>query len=387
MKIRVLTLAVLAGLASSAATADQLKKGFVDDAKVNVQFRARFEQVDVADTEDETTLRTRLTYQTGDIYNVFGLAEIDDVRSSNDNPAVPDYKYTEINQAFLGYKAPANTLVKYGRQRILLDNQRFVGGVGFRQNEQTYDAFSVKNTAVKDLTAFYAYVNNVNRIFPEGSGKEDHKNETHMLNLNYKGLSFAKVSAYAYMIDNVNVAAFSTDTYGIRAAGKQKFDDLTFNYEAEYAVQSEGGDNPADYSADYMLLRAGLGFKGFGAKVGYEVLGSDDGAAGFITPLATLHAFNGWTDKFLFGGKGNWENGIQDTHVILTGKVNGVKLLAKYHKFDSDYGDIDMGSEWGVAATYPFAKHYSVGVKYASFSAEDFSADTDKLWITLQAKY
>jgi len=396
MKVRALTLAIIAGLASSAVaadTVDPLKKAFIDDSAVKVQFRLRFEQADVdtVDKQDQTTIRTRLNYKTGDIYNFFALAEVDDVRSTDNEPLIADYEYTQINQAFIGYKAPAETLLKYGRQRILLDNQRFVGGVGFRQNEQTYDAFSVKNTAIENLTAYYSYVNNVNRIFPEGSGKESHTNETSLLNLNYKAGDIANITGYAYLIDNTNVAAFSTDTYGVRATGKLKLDAIKLSYEAEYAQQSEGGDNPTKYTANYYKLGAGIGFDAFGAKVGYEVLGSDDGAAGFITPLATLHAFNGWTDKFLFGGKGNWENGIVDTHVILTAKLAGLKLLAKYHKFESDYGDIDMGKEWGVAATYPFAKHYSVGVKYASFSGADagygFSNDTDKLWLTLQAKY
>ncbi|ABO24521.1 alginate export family protein [Shewanella loihica] len=396
MKLHALSLAVLASLSASALateSVDPLKKAFIDDSQVKVQFRLRYEDVDLADVDqqNQTTLRTRLTYQTGDIYKLFALAEVDDVRSTDDEPLIADYEYTQINQAFIGYRGPANTLAQYGRQRILLDNQRFVGGVGFRQNEQTYDAFSVKNTAVEGLTAYYAYVNNVNRIFPEGSGKDEHKNKTHLVNVNYKGLDFVKLSGYAYLIDNVNVAAFSTDTYGLRATGDIKLDQLKFNYEAEYAQQSEGGDNPVSYSAPYYKLGAGVNFDAFGAKVGYEVLGSDDGKAGFITPLATLHAFNGWTDKFLFGGKGNWENGIVDTHVILTAKVAGLKLLAKYHKFDSDYGDVDMGKEWGVSATYPFAQHYSLGVKYASFSGADagyaFSNDTDKLWLTFQANY
>ncbi|MCG9738665.1 alginate export family protein [Shewanella insulae] len=396
MKLHALSLAVLASLSASALateTVDPLKKAFIDDSQVKVKFRLRYEDVDLADVDqqNQTTLRTRLTYQTGDIYKLFALAEVDDVRSTDNEPLIADYEYTQINQAFIGYRGPANTLAQYGRQRILLDNQRFVGGVGFRQNEQTYDAFSVKNTEVEGLTAYYAYVNNVNRIFPEGSGKDEHKNETHLLNVNYKGLDFVKLSGYAYLIDNINVAAFSTDTYGLRATGDIKLDQLKFNYEAEYAQQSEGGNNPVSYSATYYKLGAGINFDAFGAKVGYEVLGSDDGKAGFITPLATLHAFNGWTDTFLFGGKGNWENGIVDTHVILTAKLAGLKLLAKYHKFDSDYGDVDMGKEWGVSATYPFAKHYSVGVKYASFSGADagygFSNDTDKLWLTFQANY
>ncbi|MGS0682119.1 alginate export family protein [Shewanella sp. 125m-7] len=396
MKVHALTLAVLASLASTAATAetvDPLKKAFIDDSAVKVQFRLRYEDVDVAnvDQQNQTTLRTRLNYQTGDIYNLYAVAEIDDVRSSKNEPLIGDYKYTQINQGYIGYKGPAETLALLGRQRILLDNQRFVGGVGFRQNEQTYDAVSVKNTAIEGLTAFYAYVANVNRIFPEGSGKEENESETNLVNINYKALDFAKISGYAYLIDNLDVPAFSTDTYGIRATGDIKLDVLKLSYQAELAQQSEAADNPETYSASYYHLGAGINFDAFGAKVGYEVLGSDDGKAGFITPLATLHAFNGWTDKFLFGGKGNWENGLVDTSFTLTAKLAGLKLLAKYHKFDSDYGDIDMGKEWGVSATYPFAKYYSVGVKYASFSGADagysFSNDTDKLWVTLQAKY
>lgn len=102
MKLTTLTLAVLAGLATSAAYAesesvDPLKKAFIDDSSVNVQFRLRYEDVDVAnvDQQNQTTLRTRLTYQTGDIYNLFALAEVDDVRSTDNEPLIGDYKYTQ----------------------------------------------------------------------------------------------------------------------------------------------------------------------------------------------------------------------------------------------------------------------------------------------------
>lgn len=394
MKFSTAALAVSTALLSlsNVAAADPVSKALVEDAKVNVQFRARFEQVDqLSDTQDLTSLRTRLTYQTGDLSNFFGLAEVDDVRSTDEEPWIADYEYTEINQAFIGYKAPGDTVLKYGRQRILLDNQRFVGGVGFRQNEQTYDAFSVQTKGVTNLTAFYAYINNVNRIFSEASGKSDHKNETHLLNLNYKANSWADISGYAYLIDNQNVSRFSTDTYGVRLTGKGDVGSLKLGYALEYAKQSDGGNNTLSYDADYQLAEASLGFSGVTAKLGYEVLGSDNGNAGFITPLATLHAFQGWTDKFLFGGAGNWDKGIQDLYFSVGGAVAGVKLLAVYHQFESDVDNIDMGDEWGVSVTYPFAKHYSVGAKYASFSGADagyvFSNDADKLWLTFEAKY
>ncbi|WP_372872460.1 alginate export family protein [Shewanella sp.] len=394
MKFSTAALAVSTALLSlsNVAVADPVSKALVEDAKVNVQFRARFEQVDQnSDTQDLTSLRTRLTYQTGDLSNFFALAEVDDVRSTDEEPWISDYEYTEINQAFIGYKAPAETELKYGRQRILLDNQRFVGGVGFRQNEQTYDAFSVQSKGVTNLTAFYAYINNVNRIFSEASGKADHKNETHLLNLNYKANTWADISGYAYLIDNQNVARFSTDTYGVRLSGKGDVGSLKLGYALEYAKQSDGGNNTLAYDADYQLAEASLGFSGVDFKLGYEVLGSDNGNAGFITPLATLHAFQGWTDKFLFGGAGNWDNGIQDLYFTVGGAVGGVKLLAVYHQFESDVGNIDMGDEWGVSVTYPFAKYYSVNAKYASFSGADagyaFSSDTDKVWLTFEAKY
>ena len=56
------------------------------------------------------------------------------------------------------------------------------------------------------------------------------------------------------------------------------------------------------YSTEYWHLDAGavVGIYDFG--VGWEVLGGDDSTVlneAFQTPLATLHAFQGWADVFL----------------------------------------------------------------------------------------
>ena len=48
---------------------------------------------------------------------------------------------------------------------------------------------------------------------------------------------------------------------------------------------------------DRVELAPALGALEF--KLGYEELGSNAGLYGLQTPLATLHAFNGWADKFL----------------------------------------------------------------------------------------
>ena len=393
MRTRMTALAVAAVLGSFPVVAEDLKTTLIDDAKLNLQFRARFEQVDVEaqKKQDQTTLRTRLTYQSGDLYNFFTLAEVDDVRSGDVEPLIGDYQYTEINQAYIGYRAPAESLLKYGRQRILLDNQRFVGGVGFRQNEQTYDGFTATSAGIKELKAFYAYINNVNRIFSEDSGKSDHKNKTHLVNLHYGAFEAAQLTGYAYLIDNLAVARFSTDTYGVRLTGKAAFDPVKLSYALEYATQSNGSNNSLDYKADYFAAEAKADFKAVGIKLCYELLGSDDGKAGFITPLATLHKFQGWTDKFLFGGAGNWDKGIKDTYIAADTSLADVKLLLVYHTFESDSGNVDMGQEWGISAGYAFARYYNASIKYAAFSGADagygFSADTDKLWLTLEAKF
>src|SRR5688500_6320652 len=54
-------------------------------------------------------------------------------------PTVADPENLELNRLQVSYMKDG-TGVTVGRQRIVLDNERFVGNVGWRQNEQTFDA-------------------------------------------------------------------------------------------------------------------------------------------------------------------------------------------------------------------------------------------------------
>ena len=118
-------------------------------------------------------------------------------------------------------------------------------------------------------------------------------------------------------------------------------------------------------------------------SLGYEVLGSDDGAAAFKTPLATLHKFQGWADKFL----GTPANGVKDSYVKLAGKVGSAKVAVFYHEFSADFGGADLGSEFDVVATYPIKKGLSAQLKYADYNADSHASDTEKVWFTINAKY
>ncbi|MCV6604723.1 MAG: hypothetical protein OIF34_05420, partial [Porticoccaceae bacterium] len=146
-------------------------------------------------------------------------------------------------------------------------------------------------------------------------------------------------------------------------------------------------------SAEYLLLEGTFKTKPVNITVGYEVLGSDNGDSGgsllndgrFITPLATLHKFQGWTDMFIAGGTGNIDTGVEDLYFSVSGKAGGFKLAFVYHDFSADKASAnvdDLGSEWGFLVGRKVNDNLAVSLKYADYSADDFGTDTEKLWLT-----
>ena len=115
------------------------------------------------------------------------------------------------------------------------------------------------------------------------------------------------------------------------------------------------------------------------------MLGSDDGEYGFSTPLATLHKFNGWADKFL----GTPAVGLQDLYFTASAKVGPGKLAATFHKFDSDFESTDLGSELDLVYAMKFGKNYNAGVKGAFYTQGDDNTptDTNKIWVWFGTKF
>ncbi len=379
--------AVLAAPAAFAAD-DTLASGVksaLADSKVKLSFRGRYEGVDqdgVDKRADALTVKTRVTLDTGAYKGFsFGL-EVDNVAALVQNynskmngnteyPVVADPKGTDVNQAFVKYSNDAFS-AKVGSQRILHNNQRFVGGVGWRQNEQTYDAARLEYKA-NGLSADYAYVNNINTILGG-----DVKGDFHLANLGYKINKEHKVNAFAYLLDYNGTSNNTTNTYGALYNGK--FGPVKVS--ASYATQTDGDDNDLDYSANYYNLEAGTKLGKANVLVGYEVLGSDNGV-GFNTPLATKHKFQGFADKFL----GTPGQGMRDIYVTGKMKVSGVKLSATYHDLRSDVDSIKYGTEIDLVAAYAIDKNYNVLVKFASYNADEAYTDTNKLWLQAVAKF
>jgi len=400
-----LGLAVAAAIAGQVGTVSADLGADITDAfkngKAYGDFRLRYEMVDQDNTAkdaDALTLRSRLGYITGDVQGFSAGIEFEDSRTiagmddyndtnghNSDYSVIADPETTELDQGYVQYK---NDLVKakVGRQVIALDNQRFVGHVGWRQDRQVFDASSITVTPVKGLTAQYAYLSKRNRVFGE---EKDIDSKDHLINVGYK-TPFGKVTGYAYLLEEDNTSEESYDTYGVRFAGKKEINtDLNALYTAEYAMQDYSEVGQTDRDTDYMNFELGADYKGVTAKLGYEVLGSDDGQKGFATPLATGHKFNGWTDQFL----GTPAQGLVDLSFTVTGKVAGLKLLATYHEFEADDSTAtidDLGSELDLLVAKKFNETYSAGIKYAMYSAGDAAAgkvDTDKGWLWVSAKF
>ena len=368
----------------------------VTKGKINLSFRYRYEYVDQAGINDKakaSTLRTRLGLETADYKNFKLLLEFNNVtvigserynstrNGKTEFPIVADPDGTVVNRAYLSY-SPKDTRLALGRQRINLDNQRFIGAVGWRQNEQTFDSFTLGNLSIPDLRVFYGYMWEVKRIFgpDEGTPPEKFDSDSHAVNLNFSRWAAAKLSAHAYFLDFENAPVNSNRTYGIRLIGKaEPASDWTVKYAAEFAKQSDYGDNPNDYTADYHLIELAAQYGPVLAGLGWEVLDGDQNQAGkqFRTPLATLHKFQGWADKFL-----NTPNaGVDDRYVTVQASFLGAKALLIYHRFEAASGSQKYGNEWDFSIAKTFAKKHNFLLKYADYEAKGFATDTTKWWL------
>ncbi len=218
-------------------------------------------------------------------------AIVDDYNdAAGNNPTdsvIADPEITDVNQAYIKY-TNGDLKATAGRQRILHNNQRFVGGVGWRQNEQTYDGVRIEYALNDALSLDYSYIHNANRIFADDA-KSDLGGDFHFINAAYKVNKAHKITAFAYILDFDTAAALSTSTYGALYNGK--FDAVFVN--ASLATQSDNGDNANSFDANYINAEIGSKLGKVTVLGGYELLGSDNGV-GFSTPFATLHKFQGW---------------------------------------------------------------------------------------------
>jgi hypothetical protein len=397
------------GIAETRTVTERIADSLEGDwGQLKFNLRYRYEQVDQEDLETAKgdPLRLRVGYLTPQYKGLQGYLEglvnttvfVDDFNDTvsgekTEYAAIPDPNDEEINQAWLSWNTVGNTNLKGGRQKIAYDNQRFVSWCAFRQLEQTFDSVTLLNKTIGNLDLKAAYVWNVLNVKNQEAGMQ-----TPLINISYLFPGLGTLSGYGYWLDYSDEDnsgtfpfAYSSMTYGLRFAGKADLSDtLNLLYEAEYANQSDYGDNPESFSADYYHLVGGLAFplegslvNGITAKVGYELLGSDNGVP-FQTPLGANHKFNGWADIF---GINKPENGLRDFYASIMANVGPLNLDFRFHDFSADEGGSNYGSEFDFKLAWKFKKHYTLAAIYASYDADEYKTDTDKLWLELTVDF
>jgi len=396
MKISKLVAAIsLAAPLAVASTVTQAEEPFLiapEMGKINFDARVRYEDVndDSAKKDAEAfTLRVRLGYLTPDFKGFKGFAEVESTTRLGD----PDYNdlrgqggaysviadpdNNELNRGWVSYSGIDSTNIKLGRQRVILDNARFVGNVGWRQNEQTFDALTIANTSFADTTIVAGFMDDVHKI--DGTHEDA---DIPLLNVKYTGLPFGDISGYGYFMDYDDKGIADRDTVGLRFNGSTKVSNsVNMLYTAEYAQQDIDFAGASSEDVNYYMVEAGVSIAGITAKIAHEVQeGEGTKDASFKTPLGTNHAFNGWADQFL----NTPDDGLEDTFVTLSTKFMGMKFVAAYHNFEAENSSTDYGDEMDFLVVKKFNKNFKALVKYASYSQGDSATkqeDKDKLWI------
>ncbi len=413
-----LAVAMISGLgAVSAQAADGVN--ILDNVKVKGQIRPRYEGVNdsVHTNANAFTARTKLTINAGlfgvnGLSTALGIISVNNFGATNYNAGkgghgnatnnstyakVVDPQAAMLSEAAINYKT-GKLAAHFGRSNINLDNQRFIGTVGWRQLERSYDTSSLAYND-KKLSLLGAF------IYGYAGVKGVTTTNTHSVILHavYKVMPELKVTGYGYLIGS------TSDTYGLALTGKVKAG-AKFTYRAEYAIQQDPsiktpGTAKAKVKGSYINLDLGANISGLLLGVNYESLSGQTGTgtsvkAGFNPALGTNHKFNGWADVFYVGKNSAPTEGLVDMNFRAGYKAKGFgKLLAVYHMFDAESTSGTFGSEIDVVYVnkIPGVNKLNGLLKYASYTADSANSgttalsrgsnDVTKMWVGLDYKF
>ena len=183
-------------------------------------------------------------------------AYYDGVQGAATRPLVADPENIALYRAQLQYRTKA-LAVTAGRQRIVLDDERFVGNVAFRDNAQTFDAVRAEMTAILRLKLDVTYAWGVRTIWGingTGARQQAVSGDNVFANLSY-ATPVGNLIGFAYLVDQDEAAVqgfrLSSQTYGVRLAGTRAFSKaVKLAYQFSYARQDDWHRNPNGYGAN-----------------------------------------------------------------------------------------------------------------------------------------
>lgn len=382
--------------------------------------RLRYEDVHQANIPRKAqalTLRTVAGWETALWRGFTGLVEVEDVRALSERyavnapgaqgaplngaakaryPIVNDSPGTELNRAQLIWSAGPAFSATIGRQRIAFDDQRFIGAVAWRQDEQTFDAARA-DIAIGQIRATYAYIDRVNRVLGEA---RDWRSASHLATASLPISEAVRLQAFVYALDFKNAAANSSLTRGVKASGRVGLRGAQLAYEATHARQSDWANAASGYGLEFWAGALSASASIYTARLGYERL-EGNGARGFTMPLATAHNFNGWSDAFVqpLGVNKGFVDGLKDLNLSVAARprlrlsrLSKIDLVVRYHDFTAERTGVNLGHEWNAQAQAAITPRLSAAVKYADFQrAQSIAAGAaapppsrKKLWLTVE---
>ncbi len=392
------------------------------NGKPTLELRLAYEYVNINELSypnkhpgNEISLRTRVGYRTGEFLKTTAYIQLQNVTNLMEQFSfkrgypgkiegdtaqdfIGDPHGSRVQQAYLDFRFIPQTLIRLGRQEITLDDQRLIGNVDWRQNGQSFDALTIINHSVPNLTLFTSYINQVNTIF---LGHMD-LDAFYLFHATYTGIKEQSISAFVYLLDTEDESSSARDcgTYGIRAAGNVPIlKEIALKYAVDYAYQGDFQDGK-DHNANMFNAFLGAKINVFNVGAGFSYISGQDGNdKPFDTLFSTAHKFNGWADEFLATNGGKLTAGLKDYYIQAGVKVIGTKFLAVYHYFDTtdekNQFDGTYGDEIDLLAARKLTKNLSTLLKFAYYNRKDndssgyLNPTTDKtvFWARLIYKF
>lgn len=389
--LSLIALACVAPLAAGDAAnpVEALKSG-----KATLEIRTRYEHVDnqaIQKTADALTSRFALGYTSGSWQGLSFTAQFENVAVLGEprfqvpaantpggygrtvHAVVVDPPVTQVNQFYLEFKG-----FKVGRQLLNLDNQRFIGSVGWRQNDQAFTGATFTNKTWIPYTEFT--LGHFTKAHTIGGVTKDINAE--IANLHFTFIPKGHLRAFYYAFEEQLAKTASFAHTGARLDGEV----WKMLYDVSFANQRAYKDATSATVKEVGYQYLGLGFK-FNANHSV-MLAQETLEGGFKTPYATLHAWNGWADNFL----ATPANGLVDKMVTYKGKLAKFALDAGYHAYEAETNGLKYGTELNLSVSYPVTSWLTVLAKAANYAGDSgapapLHKDLKKFWLQTLMKF
>lgn len=371
-----------------------------------IDARYRFEFVDQDGFDRNAaanTLRTRFGFEGDDLgdfafeleaENVLHIGPDrfnDTVNGRNAFPNVNDPEAFELNLANITYSGLPDTEIRIGRQMIELNNERFVSDSPWRQNERTFDAFRIENRSIRNTTISYMYLDRVHGPLGDRNPTGEFESDSHIFTADFELDQYGELNTYALLFDFSNADAFSSASIGARWENSVTVTDyFVADLFAEYAYQSDHGDNPADYGLSYMHFGAGTAYGPIRGAVAYERLGGD-GVDAVQFPVGMRHGRNGFADAFVITPA----SGVGDLYLEVEAgwprpPIGGRRLsaLVQLHRYSAVEGSGKLGDELDAWVRWAYSRRILAELRMAFFDGTAAGpADRNKVMFSLQYRY